>query len=154
MAVLRLCKGGLNPADAAEMRVAEPASTFEALAEHAVEADVGDPASAEATAASSLTDFRDGGGTMAFIQWMSQGALYTGLAINQAHTRLYAANGAGTGSVDVFNSSFNPVNSAFTHLRLQTNRRPPPRPLQRTGHQQRSVCDLSRAGHAAQTTAA
>jgi uncharacterized protein (TIGR03118 family) len=50
------------------------------------------------------------GGTTAFIQWFTQGAVYTGLAINQAHTRLYAANGAGTGSVDVFDSSFNPVN--------------------------------------------
>ena len=41
---------------------------------------------------------------------MTQGAVYTGLAINQAQTRLYAANGAGTGKVDVFDSSFNPVN--------------------------------------------
>ena len=40
---------------------------------------------------------------------MSQGAVYTGLAINQAQTRLYAAN-AGTGSVDVFNRAFNPAN--------------------------------------------
>jgi len=37
------------------------------------------------------------------------GALYTGLAINQAQTRLYAANGAGSGSINVFNSSFTPV---------------------------------------------
>jgi uncharacterized protein (TIGR03118 family) len=50
------------------------------------------------------------GGTSAFIQKFTQGALYTGLAINQAQTRLYAANGAGTGSVDVFDRSFNPVN--------------------------------------------
>ncbi len=50
------------------------------------------------------------GGASAFIQWFTQGAVYTGLAINQAQTLLYAANGAGAGSVDVFNSSFNPVN--------------------------------------------
>jgi uncharacterized protein (TIGR03118 family) len=37
-------------------------------------------------------------------------AIYTGLAINQAQTRLYAANGAGSGSIDVFNSSFTPMN--------------------------------------------
>ena len=56
---------------------------------------------------------------------MSQGAVYTGLAINQAQTRLYAANGAGTGSVDVFNRAFNPVQiSAFMHLELQP-RSPP-----------------------------
>jgi uncharacterized protein (TIGR03118 family) len=38
------------------------------------------------------------------------------LAINGAQTRLYAANGAGTGSVDVFDSTFAPVSlpaSAF-----------------------------------------
>ena len=44
------------------------------------------------------------------------GAVYTGVAINQAQARLYAANGAGSGSIDVFNSSFSPANlgpSAF-----------------------------------------
>ena len=60
------------------------------------------------------------GGTSAFIQWMTQGATYTGLAINQAQTRLYAANGAGTGSVDVFNRSFNPVNLGVHAFGLQT----------------------------------
>jgi uncharacterized protein (TIGR03118 family) len=50
------------------------------------------------------------GGAFAFIQWFTPGAVYTGLAINQAQTWLYAADGAGTGSVDVFNSSFTPVN--------------------------------------------
>jgi len=33
------------------------------------------------------------------------GANYSGLAINQAQTQLYAANQAGTGSINVFNSS-------------------------------------------------
>ena len=37
------------------------------------------------------------------------GASYTGLAINQAQTQLYAANNAGSGGINVFNSSFSPV---------------------------------------------
>jgi uncharacterized protein (TIGR03118 family) len=49
------------------------------------------------------------GGPTAFIQVTTPGATYTGLAINGAQTRLYAANGAGTGSVDVFDSSFAPL---------------------------------------------
>ncbi len=44
----------------------------------------------------------------ATIEWTTPGALYTGLAINQANSMLYAANGA-TGAIDVFNSSFKPV---------------------------------------------
>jgi uncharacterized protein (TIGR03118 family) len=46
-------------------------------------------------------------GPTAFIQVTTPGAVYTGLAINQ--TQLYAANSAGVGSVNVFNSSFAPV---------------------------------------------
>jgi uncharacterized protein (TIGR03118 family) len=49
-------------------------------------------------------------GQTAHTQVTTPGAVYTGLAINQAQTRLYAANGAGSGSIDVFNSSFTPVN--------------------------------------------
>ena len=45
-------------------------------------------------------------GPTAFIQATTPGAYYSGLAINQAQTQLYAANNAGTGSIDVFNSSF------------------------------------------------
>ncbi|HZU89035.1 MAG TPA: TIGR03118 family protein [Stellaceae bacterium] len=45
-------------------------------------------------------------GTTAHIQVTSPGETYTGLAINQAQTMLYAANDAGSGSVDIFNSSF------------------------------------------------
>ena len=47
-------------------------------------------------------------GTTAFIQKgaTTAGAVFTGLAINQAQTRLYAANDAGAGSVNVFDSSF------------------------------------------------
>jgi uncharacterized protein (TIGR03118 family) len=47
-------------------------------------------------------------GPTAFIQVTIPGAVYTGLAINGSQTRLYAANGAGSGSVDVFDSSFAP----------------------------------------------
>jgi hypothetical protein len=39
---------------------------------------------------------------------------YTGLAINQAQTQLFAANSAGTGSVNVFNSSFTQVGTIAT----------------------------------------
>jgi DNA-binding beta-propeller fold protein YncE len=46
------------------------------------------------------------GGQTAFIQVTTPGARYTGLAINQAQTQLYAANSAGPGSVNVFNSAF------------------------------------------------
>jgi uncharacterized protein (TIGR03118 family) len=49
-------------------------------------------------------------GASAFVQTPSTGAVYTGLAINSAQTRLYAANDAGTGSINVFDSHFNAVN--------------------------------------------
>ena len=48
-------------------------------------------------------------GPTAFIQVTTPGANYSGLAINQAQTQLYAANQAGTGSINVFNSSFAPL---------------------------------------------
>jgi uncharacterized protein (TIGR03118 family) len=52
-------------------------------------------------------------GQTAFIQVMPTAGVattYTGLAINTAQTRLYAANDAGTtGSINVFNSTFAPV---------------------------------------------
>jgi uncharacterized protein (TIGR03118 family) len=48
-------------------------------------------------------------GPTAFIQVTTPGANYSGLAINQAQTQLYAANQAGTGSINVFNSSFGSV---------------------------------------------
>src|SRR5438067_2397704 len=47
-------------------------------------------------------------GPTAFIQVTTPGAVYTGLAINGAQTRLYAADSAG-GKVDVFDSSFAPL---------------------------------------------
>jgi uncharacterized protein (TIGR03118 family) len=48
-------------------------------------------------------------GATAFTQVTTVGANYSGLAINQASTQLYAANQAGAGSINVFNSSFAPV---------------------------------------------
>jgi uncharacterized protein (TIGR03118 family) len=53
-------------------------------------------------------------GPTAFVQATTAGASYTGLAINSAQTMLYAANDAGTGSIDVFNSSFTPVSLGAT----------------------------------------
>jgi hypothetical protein len=53
-----------------------------------------------------------GHGATAFIQVTTPGANYSGLAINQAQTQLYAASQAGAGSIDVFNSSFGPVSLA------------------------------------------
>jgi uncharacterized protein (TIGR03118 family) len=52
-------------------------------------------------------------GPTAFIQVTTHttpATVYTGLAINGAQTRLYAANDAGTGSIDVYDCSFKPVN--------------------------------------------
>jgi uncharacterized protein (TIGR03118 family) len=59
-------------------------------------------------------------GTSSFVQATTPGAVYTGLAINAAQTRLYAANGAGTGGINVFNSAFAPVSlpGAFTDPNL------------------------------------
>jgi uncharacterized protein (TIGR03118 family) len=48
-------------------------------------------------------------GTTAQIQVTTPGAFYTGLAINAAQNRLYAANGAGSGGINVFNSGFAPA---------------------------------------------
>jgi len=51
-------------------------------------------------------------GATAFIQVMPLAGVpttYTGLAINQTSTELYAANDAGAGSVDVFNTAFGRV---------------------------------------------
>src|SRR5260370_5679632 len=61
------------------------------------------------------------GGPTAFIQVTTPGATYTGLAVNGAQTRLYAANSARTGRVEVFGRSFNPVSlaaSAFVNPAL------------------------------------
>jgi uncharacterized protein (TIGR03118 family) len=52
--------------------------------------------------------------TQAFTQTSTPGASYTGLAINQAGTMLYAANDAGAGSINEFSSSFSLVGSIAT----------------------------------------
>ena len=49
--------------------------------------------------------------TEAITQWATPGATYTGLAINNANTELFAANDAGSGSIDVFKSDFTPNTS-------------------------------------------
>jgi uncharacterized protein (TIGR03118 family) len=54
------------------------------------------------------------GGQTASIQVTTPGASYTGLAINQAQTQLYAANNVPGGSVNVFNSSFTQVGTIAT----------------------------------------
>src|SRR6267154_6259347 len=47
-------------------------------------------------------------GSTAHIEVTTPGAVYTGLAVNEAHTMLYAAN-TSAGTIDVFNSSFDSV---------------------------------------------
>src|SRR5262245_10796375 len=47
-------------------------------------------------------------GSNAHVEVTTPGAVYTGLAVNEAHTMLYAANTSG-GTIDVFDSSFDPV---------------------------------------------
>jgi uncharacterized protein (TIGR03118 family) len=56
------------------------------------------------------------GGLTSTVEATTPGAVYTGLAINTAGTRLYAANSAGPGSVNVFDNSFAQVTlpGAFT----------------------------------------
>ena len=51
-------------------------------------------------------------GTTAVVEVTTPGAVYTGLAINGAHTRLYAADTVPPGRIDVFDSSFKPVSLA------------------------------------------
>jgi uncharacterized protein (TIGR03118 family) len=46
--------------------------------------------------------------TKAEVEVTTPGAVYTGLAVNEAHTMLYAAN-TSAGTIDVFNSNFDPV---------------------------------------------
>src|SRR5260370_38567234 len=48
------------------------------------------------------------GGVSATTEVTTPGAVYTGLAINQSQTLLYAANDS-AGKIDVFNSSFAPT---------------------------------------------
>ena len=52
------------------------------------------------------------GGLASSIKVTTTGAVYTGLAIDSAGTRLYAADSAGAGAVRVFDSTFAPVSGA------------------------------------------
>ena len=45
-------------------------------------------------------------GPTAFIQTTVAGAVFTGLAINQAQNQLYVANSAGAGGIQVFDNTF------------------------------------------------
>ncbi len=47
-------------------------------------------------------------GSTAHVEVTTPGAVYTGLAVNEAHTMLYAAN-TKAGTIDVFDSTFGPV---------------------------------------------
>jgi uncharacterized protein (TIGR03118 family) len=49
--------------------------------------------------------------TTASVAVATPGAVYTGLAVNEAHTMLYAAN-TSAGTIDVFDSTFAPVDLA------------------------------------------
>lgn len=57
----------------------------------------------------SISAWNGSAGTTAVTERTTPGATYTGLAINSTNSLLYAANDAGTGSIDVFNSSFAPA---------------------------------------------
>ncbi len=57
----------------------------------------------------SISAWNGSAGTTAVTEWSTPGAAYIGLAINQANTLLYAANGAGGGGIDVLNSAFAPA---------------------------------------------
>ena len=62
-----------------------------------------------------------GPGTPATVEVTTSGASYTGLAIDPSTQQIYAANGKGAGSIDVFNSSFQRVSlgaGAFTDPNL------------------------------------
>ena len=60
------------------------------------------------------------GGASAIVQWTTPGALYTGLTANAAHTMLYAANDAGAGGIDVYDSSFHPIMLSSTAFETPT----------------------------------
>ena len=91
----------------------------------------------------SISAWNGSAGTKAVTETTASGAAYTGLAINQAGTMLYAANGAGTGGIDIFNGSFAPATlpaGAFaTPTAIKTAGT---RAVQRQRHQRQGVCDL------------
>ncbi len=71
-----------------------------------------------ATLAGSIYAWNGSSGTTAQLEASTAGATYTGLALdnNGSGNYLYAANNAGGGGIDVFNSSFAPVNLAGTFV--------------------------------------
>jgi uncharacterized protein (TIGR03118 family) len=78
------------------------------------------------TQAGTIAAWNSGLGTVSATPYTNSAASYTGLAIgtNGGNTYLYAANGNGAGSIDVFNSSFAPVNlgsSSFVDPNLPAN---------------------------------
>jgi len=69
-------------------------------------------------------------GTTAAIKATTPNSVYTGLAISSGKDKLYAANTAGVGSIDVFNASFAPISlggnafqNPFPGLSRSTSRR-------------------------------
>ena len=82
------------------------------------------------------------GGPTAFIQATTPGAVYTGLAINSAQTRLYAANKAGTGSINVFDSTFAPVSLGRRRICRHPRFARRLRPVQRAEHRRQDLRDL------------
>lgn len=60
------------------------------------------------------------GGPTSTITVTTPGAVYTGLAINQNQTLLYAANSAGAGSIDVFDSTFAPAGTFATPTEISS----------------------------------
>jgi uncharacterized protein (TIGR03118 family) len=67
-----------------------------------------------------ISAWNSGLGTAAQVQATTPGTTYTGLAIDAASSRLYAATGSGSGRVDIFDSAFAPVflPGAFTDPNL------------------------------------
>jgi uncharacterized protein (TIGR03118 family) len=53
-------------------------------------------------------------GMTSFVQATTPGAVYTGLAINAAQTRIYAANNGGAGGINAFDSTFTLLNLGAT----------------------------------------
>ena len=92
--------------------------------------------------------------TQAHTQASVAGASFTGLAINQADTELFAANTAGAGGIDVFNN-------AFQQISLGAGAFATPTAVMAAGLVPFNVTDLSGnvfvtyapSGHTAQTTA-
>ena len=79
------------------------------------------------------------GGLTSTIEATTPGAVYTGLAINTAGTRLYAADNAGA-RIDVFDSSFAPVSLPGAFFGPQPSRGI--RPLQRSEYRRQDLRDL------------